>query len=438
MVRTNYIVELATVDGPWPLNAEYGRSFSTVASLTFAQISALRLEEVSGGWSNITDWVKSFSFSRGRDDVLSTIQTGTGRLVLSNADGRFSPGYSLSPLFGQMNSMRAIRFKAGGIQGSTAGTFANLATQTFSSVATQSFQSSQSFGGSALFFGYIQSITPDPRKDTQECVIELADGFCWFDLINTTPALTPSTLSGALIHQVLDSANWPTAARAIDSGRSLLSPVFVDQPVLTQLTTLGVTNENGIIYMDGSGKVQFDDRHSRKLGSRLVSAGVFSDTDTLSELHAERSAREIYNDIKITHSTGEVNISDPVSIARRGRRRLSISATLISSQEAVSRAYSTLSEKSVEADRPSVMFWANKSNTLMQHAVSRDLGDRITITDSVSRTGINADFFIERIEHAVSQGGSYHEVRWLLSPASLSSSWILDSSQLGISTRLDY
>lgn len=435
MVRASYLVELATVDGPWPLNAEYGRSFGSVSSLTFAQIGALRFEEVSGGWSDITPWVKSFSFSRGRDDVLSTIQTGTGRLTLVNSDGRFSPGYSGSPLYGQLNSMRAIRFKAGGIQGSTSGTFADLGTQTFSAIASTTFQS---FGGSALFFGYIQSITPDPRKGAQECVIELADGFCWLDLISTTPSLTSDTLTGSLIHQILDTAGWPSAARAIDTGQSTISPVFNDQTVLTQLTSVGVTNENGIVYMDGSGKVQFDDRHSRKKGARLVSTGTFTDTDALSELHAERPAREIYNDIKITHATGEVNIIDTTSVARRGRRRLTISASFISYTEAVGRAYSTLSEKSIETDRPSVMFWANRSVDLMQHAISRDLGDRVTIVDSVSRTGINSDFFIERIEHSVSEGGAYHEVTWLLSPASAVASWALDSSQLGVSTTLDY
>ena len=74
----------------------------------------------------------------------------------------------------------------------------------------------------------------------------------------------------------------------------------------------------------------------------------------------------------------------------------------------------------------------------MTQALARDLSDRVTITDAGARTGINAAFHIERIEHSISNGGTLHTVRWQLSPADASGFWALDVSQLDTTTRLAY
>ena len=70
-------------------------------------------------------------------------------------------------------------------------------------------------------------------------------------------------------------------------------------------------------------------------------------------------------------------------------------------------------------------------------ALSRDLSDRITVTATGdAKLGINADFFIESENHAVTAGGTQHVTSWQLSPASggYSQFWVLGTSVLGTST----
>jgi hypothetical protein len=379
MVTATYTVELATADGANP---------ST--------------------FTDITSYVQSVAITRGRDDVLSQVQTGTARVTLINEDGRFSPGYTLSPLYGNVATMRAVRIR---------GTF---------SAATYD-----------LYYGYIQSITPVPTPNVRTCTLDLADGFAWLDLAVTTPTYT-LVATGTSIGVALDSASWPAGLRDLATGQSTITPSYTDQSVLSQIQGIGIDNEAGLVYMSGAGKVVFQDRHTRLKTPYTVSQGTFTDTDALVDVAAERPVRDIANEVKVTHATGSVTATDATSQAAKGPRRLAINAGFLDASTAADRASWTLSTKKDEQDRPVIGIVGNASATLMTQALARDLSDRVTITDAGARTGINAAFHIERIEHSISNGGTLHTVRWQLSPADASGFWALDVSALDTSTRLAY
>ena len=379
MVTATYTVELATADGANP---------ST--------------------FTDITSYVQSVAITRGRDDVLSQVQTGTARVTLINEDGRFSPGYTLSPLYGNVATMRAVRIR---------GTFA---------AATYD-----------LYYGYIQSITPVPTPNVRTCTLDLADGFAWLDLAVTTPTYT-LVPTGTSIGVALDSASWPAGLRDLATGQSTITPSYTDQSVLSQIQGIGIDNEAGLVYMSGAGKVVFQDRHTRLKTPYTVSQGTFTDTDALVDVAAERPVRDIANEVKVTHATGSVTATDATSQAAKGPRRLAINAGFLDASTAADRASWTLSTKKDEQDRPVIGIVGNASATLMTQALARDLSDRVTITDAGARTGINAAFHIERIEHSISNGGTLHTVRWQLSPADASGFWALDVSLLDTSTRLAY
>jgi hypothetical protein len=379
MVTATYTVELATADGANP---------ST--------------------FTDITSYVQSVAITRGRDDVLSQVQTGTARVTLINEDGRFSPGYTLSPLYGNVATMRAVRIRG-----------------TFSAVTYD------------LYYGYIQSITPVPTPNVRTCTLDLADGFAWLDLAVTTPTYT-LVPTGTSIGVALDSASWPAALRDLATGQSTITPSYTDQSVLSQIQGIGIDNEAGLVYMSGAGKVVFQDRHTRLKTPYTVSQGTFTDTDALVDVAAERPVRDIANEVKVTHATGSVTVSDATSQAAKGPRRLAINAGFLDAATAADRASWTLSTKKDEQDRPVIGIVGNASGTLMTQALARDLSDRVTITDAGARTGINAAFHIERIEHQISDGGTLHTVRWQLSPADASGFWALDVSLLDTSTRLAY
>ena len=379
MVTATYTVELATADGANP---------ST--------------------FSDITAYVQSVAITRGRDDVLSQVQTGTARVTLINEDGRFSPGYSLSPLYGNVATMRAVRIR---------GAFAAVTYD--------------------LYYGYIQSITPVPTPSVRTCTLDLADGFAWLDLAVTTPTYSLVT-TGTSIGVALDSASWPAGLRDLATGQSTITPSYTDQSVLSQIQGIGIDNEAGLVYMSGAGEVVFQDRHTRLKTPYTVSQGTFTDTDALVDVAAERPVRDIANEVKVTHATGSVTVSDATSQTAKGPRRLAINAGFLDASTAADRASWTLSTKKDEQDRPVIGIVGNASGTLMTQALARDLSDRVTITDAGAKTGINAAFHIERIEHSISNGGTLHTVRWQLSPADASGFWALDVSALDTSTRLAY
>jgi len=379
MVTATYTVELATADGANP---------ST--------------------FTDITSYVQSVAITRGRDDVLSQVQTGTARVTLINEDGRFSPGYTLSPLYGNVATMRAVRIRG-----------------TFSAVTYD------------LYYGYIQSITPVPTPNVRTCTLDLADGFAWLDLAVTTPTYT-LVPTGTSIGVALNSASWPAGLRHLATGQSTITPSYTDQSVLSHIQGIGIDNEAGLVYMSGAGKVVFQDRHTRLKTPYTVSQGTFTDTDALVDVAAERPVRDIANEVKVTHATGSVTATDATSQAAKGPRRLAINAGFLDASTAADRASWTLSTKKDEQDRPVIGIVGNASATLMTQALARDLSDRVTITDAGARTGINAAFHIERIEHSISNGGTLHTVRWQLSPADASGFWALDVSLLDTSTRLAY
>ena len=379
MVTATYTVELATADGANP---------ST--------------------FTDITSYVQSVAITRGRDDVLSQVQTGTARVTLINEDGRFSPGYTLSPLYGNVATMRAVRIRG-----------------TFSAVTYD------------LYYGYIQSITPVPTPNVRTCTLDLADGFAWLDLAVTTPTYT-LVATGTSIGVALNSASWPAGLRDLATGQSTITPSYTDQSVLSQIQGIGIDNEAGLVYMSGAGKVVFQDRHTRLKTPYTVSQGTFTDTDALVDVAAERPVRDIANEVKVTHATGSVTATDATSQAAKGPRRFAINAGFLDASTAADRASWTLSTKKDEQDRPVIGIVGNASATLMTQVLARDLSDRVTITDAGARTGINAAFHIERIEHSITNGGTLHTVRWQLSPADASGFWALDVSLLDTSTRLAY
>jgi hypothetical protein len=99
----------------------------------------------------------------------------------------------------------------------------------------------------------------------------------------------------------------------------------------------------------------------------------------------------------------------------------------------------TLSSYKDPSNVLSISIPANKDLAHFEQAVSRDLGDRV----SVSATGssglaVNEDFFVESMSHHVNSR-RVHTASWKLSPVTaLSGFWVLGVSKLGTSTKLSY
>ena len=73
---------------------------------------------------------------------------------------------------------------------------------------------------------------------------------------------------------------------------------------------------------------------------------------------------------------------------------------------------------------------------MLGHALSRDIGDRITVVSA--NLGINGDFFIEAERYQVDKH-EHMTTTWEMSDAeAFSDFWVLGTSALGTETRLCY
>ncbi len=87
-----------------------------------------------------------------------------------------------------------------------------------------------------------------------------------------------------------------------------------------------------------------------------------------------------------------------------------------------------------------VMVEATADASLLAHALARDVGDRLHLSDATLALD-GAACFIERVRHEVRRGGASHRVEWRTSPADLTAFWVLGSSAqaaLGQGSRLGY
>lgn len=89
---------------------------------------------------------------------------------------------------------------------------------------------------------------------------------------------------------------------------------------------------------------------------------------------------------------------------------------------------------------PSMTFIANKTDTRMSAALTRQIGDRITVSDSF--TAHTADYIVIGERHQLTAGGEHTlSVTWTLEPANTTTYWKLGVpgySELGTTTRLAF
>lgn len=357
-------------------------------------------------WTDISGYVLTMDWGIGRDDWLSDMQPGTGRLVVRNDGGEFFTERTDSPLYPHLDDMRAVRLRC---------TFLGTLYP--------------------LFFAYIQSVLPDPDYNTQRAVITLADGFSWLELAKGT-AVFSNALSGVNVGAVLDMASWPAGLRSIDAGQSTFLPTYTNQDAKSQLKGIATDNEAGLFYLDRSGNATFEDRHHRLKTDHLISQGTF---DYLRNLVPEAPARDILNSIEVTYDSGSVTREDAASASAYGPRTFPISAQFLSLSEATARADWTLSQRKDRHPRPVATLQA-ASDALRTAILDLTISDRITVPDA-DDTGIDGDYFIERAEHSVDMASQEHTCTWQLSPVDQNTYWLLGVvgySEMGVSTRTGY
>ena len=211
--------------------------------------------EASVTWTDVTQYVWEFSYSRGRQSELDAWDTGRGTVVLNNADGRFSPGNRSSPYYPNVRPMRRLRVKA----------LHNAISYDLCYLFVERWRPGRSPDSIPL-------MVAEGIDFMAACALEDVAG------VNNEDWITSEQDSGARISAALNFVR-STVPRDVDTGISLVieGTVAADTKVLQHIEDVQLVEDGGH-WVRGDGTVVFRNRHARYIDSRsTLQQGAFGD-----------------------------------------------------------------------------------------------------------------------------------------------------------------
>jgi hypothetical protein len=153
-----------------------------------------------------------------------------------------------------------------------------------------------------LATGKLNNIVPDLAPPRPTVTLKCAQGVVdlgGVQLPVTVPSFDGDTTGNRLGH-LLDAAAYPTSARSIDAGRSVLAATTFGD---TTISLIGKTEktEYGTAFISPSGKFVFYDRYKASTATRSTTIqATFTDAGGLSGLELSKGIDRLVNDVHIT------------------------------------------------------------------------------------------------------------------------------------------
>lgn len=256
---------------------------------------------------DISPRVQVLSIGRGKNEALDQIDAGSASITLDNSDRLFDPLYEAGTYYGALIPRREVRIKANGYP---------------------------------AYFGYVDDFDiqyePGDRSTTS---IQCVDGFSV--LANALlDEYTPSEqLSGVRITEILDlpEVAWPTTARAIDTGDSLMDATLIVQDTnALEYLQLVAQSEFGTLYMGANGNLIFKERNSPTISPDLA---FTDDPDAVSAaskipfsyVNVVYGSENLYNRILLSNGVDVATADDITSQGIYGVRTFSNDGLLTAS-----------------------------------------------------------------------------------------------------------
>lgn len=443
---------------------------------------------------DISQFVRSFSISRGRRNDLEKFTTGTAQIVLSNLDRRFDPSNTSSPYYNSTIGVTGVvpaipiivRATWNGVTYPMFRGFIDSWAFNYSGTvgdATATINCSDAFKTLSNVIGGLPSATtitstsnttfdvavttPIPGSGTigpigGASIIDETASTGSADVVNNveqTPLIgTSGDLSGARIKTILDAISWPDNLRSIDTGESRLAVQNAGNSVLQMLQEVAET-ESGAIYVDADGTIIFDDRTSIVTESRSITPQAIFDTTTgsgkeFANVELTYDDDLIFNIVrinrKVTTAAGgdaftgtTVIVSNAESISLYGARTLALELPLPTSystdstygqSRAIDIATALVAQYANPELRPSTLTFKplGDPTDLWPEMLGRKLRDRITVKFNVPGGGsaLQTDAFIGSIRHEGTPN-DWTTSFGLISASFFSNFLILDNSTFG-------
>ena len=261
---------------------------------------------VLGGvaFEDVTSRVRSLSIARGKNRDLDRFNSGSLSVEFNNTDRAFDPLYTASPYAGNIVPRLDVRVLA---------------------------------DGTAQYVGKITdwNLGYDPSGQSI-AELQASDAFTFLAQQLVTPGTAVEQSSGARVSAVLDmeSVDWPSADRVIDTGASTLGADFIEGNALQYLQKVELS-EGGLFFIDKEGRVAFKDRLSTPTTDSVT---VFSDVAgsgiPFAPALVEYGSEQLFNQVTVTSGFGTATANNLLSQTRYGILERDVD-TLLSSQTQV-------------------------------------------------------------------------------------------------------
>lgn len=373
-----------------------------------------------GLWADVTDYAMSWSTSRGSNRVDSPqirYEAGKCSITLDNTDRRFDPENLSGPYVSggvtQVTPMRPVRIRA-----------------TYNSITYD------------VWRGFADSWTVEyPAPGFSTCTLRATDGTKVLAAYDRTASgsVGAGEDTGARVSRILDSASWPATDRVISTGDSTVQATTLDGSAWTELQSTNDA-ELGELYLDGAGRVVFRARTGILTDSRSnTTQATFDDDGTdlrYASVTVEYDDDTLRNIVRVTRTGGvEQTAQDAASIADYLTKVFPLAGIPLDSdtQSAGLAGWLLYQMKDPELRFSEIEILPFRDEaTLYPQALSREIGDRITIIRRPPGGGsaIEKDCFIRGIFHSCPQNHEW-KTRWVLQSAERYSFWTIGHATLG-------
>ncbi len=360
-------------------------------------------------WEYVSADIMDVNIKRGRMHELDRIEAGTAILTLKNTTGNYWRYNTASPYYAIGGFHPLLRVHL-----------------------------SSEYEGTTyhLFDGVVESIKPgwvDDRGGTTSIMtvqcVDLFKAFTRLFVFGTlqTPVGTfPSQLSSARINAVLDEMGWPDTAtsRSIDTGKvtvQALTPPVGGTNAMEHLFDVAKA-EGGLIFIDGLGRVVFQNRDAR---ISSTSSATFSDASdshyVMPELYDDDTF--IYNEARIKGtSIAEQVYYDSTAMTNQGERAWVVSDSQIKNDaDAFEQAYLIVSRYSDSKLRCQNLLFMPSANVsdLFPKALGYEISTHIKLQldntyNPLALGASGLEYHIEGIEHEYHADTNLWQTKWQL------------------------
>lgn len=242
------------------------------------------------GYADVTEYVKSFTISRGKSRELDRFDAGQAIVVFNNNFREFDPTYEAGPFVDQIVPKRKIRI---------------------------------SVNNNVQFTGVTDdwNLNYDPSGVSVASVVAF-DDFSVLTNLGLYSYSPDEELSGARINSALDNIGWPIEDRIIDAGNDLMELQIVQEGAnaLDYLTTVE-QSELGFLFVTKNGDIRFIDRNA----IYFVSDVLFSDDDSgiqYTGVSVVYGSEYLFNEIILNSTAGTATAENASSKETYGARQL--------------------------------------------------------------------------------------------------------------------